>query len=90
VNWFVKLLTLLFCFRTLLLWLYESDHLRVGYLSRSLNMWFIRILRDAWQPSVLVRLRCGMTLILREMDYRTWTGLIQEGLPQLVPEQGSR
>src|SRR6266508_917542 len=47
VNWFVKLLTLLFCFRTLLLWLYDSDHLRVGYLLRSRNMWLIRILRDA-------------------------------------------
>src|SRR5438132_1673872 len=47
VNWFVKLLTLLFCFRTLLLWLYDSDHIRVGYLSRSRNMWLIRILRDA-------------------------------------------
>src|SRR6266498_3192030 len=30
-----------------MLWLYESDHLRVGYLSRSLNLWFIGILRDA-------------------------------------------
>ena len=26
---------------------YESDHLRVGYLSRSLNLWFIKIPRDA-------------------------------------------
>src|SRR6266540_4322627 len=40
-------LNLLFCFRTLLLWLYDSDHLCVGYLSRSRNMWLIRILRDA-------------------------------------------
>src|SRR5438876_7956270 len=40
-NWFVKLLTLLFCFRTLLLWMYDSDHLHVGYLSRSRNMWLI-------------------------------------------------
>src|SRR6266498_689771 len=65
-----KTLNLVILLPLYMLWLYESDHLRVGYLSRSMNLWFIGILRDARQPSILVRLKCGMTLILREMDYR--------------------
>ena len=40
-------LTLIILLPLCMLWLYESDHLRVGYLSRSVNLWFIRILRDA-------------------------------------------
>src|SRR6266542_6163722 len=47
MNWPVILLKLIILFPLCMLWLYESDHLRVGYLSRSLNLWFIGILRDA-------------------------------------------
>src|SRR6266540_278233 len=46
VNWSVILLDLIILLPLCVLWLYESDHLRVGYLPRSLNLWFIGILRD--------------------------------------------
>ena len=42
-----KTLNLIILLPLCMLWLYESDHLRVGYLSRSVNLWFIRIPRDA-------------------------------------------
>src|SRR5213078_2959767 len=47
MNWSVMLLKLIILLPLCILWLYESDHLRVGYLSRSVNLWFIGILRDA-------------------------------------------
>src|SRR5438132_9059035 len=47
MNWSVIPLKLIILLPLYLLWLYESDHLRVGYLSRSMNLWFIGILRDA-------------------------------------------
>src|SRR6266498_4499225 len=43
MNWSVILLKLIILLPLCMLWLYESDHLRVGYLSRSMNLWFIRI-----------------------------------------------
>ena len=70
VNWFVKPLNLLFCFHSVC----------YGCMNPTTYVWVTVVVREfvVYQDPKggltafrLARLKCEMTLILREMDYRT-------------------